>query len=104
MTLTVVLTGIGVVVTIGIAIATAASKIRDKIDDTRKELSSENKDAHSGISDNIKELRKEAREDRDRTDGKIDGLNKMVGDLRVEVARLPASASQSQSPAEPAPE
>ena len=72
---------------------------REKIDETRKEFSDESKEAHKGIGENIDALRREAREDRDRIDGKIDTLSNQVRELRVDVARLvgptpPALASQ----------
>ena len=78
---------------------------REKIDGTRKELSDESKEAHKEIGENIDALRREVREDRERTDGKIDTLSNQVGELRVDVARLvgpPPPPFASQPPADSA--
>ena len=53
-------------------IGAADKATREKIDETRKELSAEAEKAHLRISENIKAV-----------DGKVDALSKEVGDLRV---------------------
>ena len=105
-----VVAAVGIIVTVILALPKAVwvlserisagdSDIREKIDETRKELSAEDKATREKIDEKIEDARKAITDEADkahsmigeninRVDDRVDALSKDVGDLRVIVERI----------------